>query len=85
MQDQVSRSIEMGEGIRLIEEWRRRMTKSIGLYGITSQQDLLEEANETVFYLTVVEAKIAFQVEDGVVESLTLFQGGKEMLGKKIE
>jgi len=46
MQDQVTRSIEMGEGIRLIEEWRRRMTETIGLYGITSQQDLLDEAIE---------------------------------------
>lgn len=47
MQDQVKRSIEMGEGIRLIEKWRRRMTKNIGLYGITSQQDLLEDARES--------------------------------------
>jgi len=41
--------------------------------------------NDTVFYLTVVEAKISFQHEKGAVESLTLFQGGQEMLGKKIE
>ncbi|MFK7810364.1 MAG: transglutaminase domain-containing protein [Saprospiraceae bacterium] len=47
MQHQVNRSLEMGEGVRLIERWRRRMTKDIGLYGITSQQDLLEEAAES--------------------------------------
>ena len=41
--------------------------------------------NDTVFYLTVVEAKISFQLEKSAVESLTLFQGGHEMLGKKIE
>jgi len=41
--------------------------------------------NDTVFYLTVVEAKIAFQLKKGAIESLTLFQGGQEMLGKKIE
>jgi CubicO group peptidase (beta-lactamase class C family) len=41
--------------------------------------------NDTVFYLTVVEAKISFQLEKGAVESLTLFQDGHEMLGKKIK
>jgi D-alanyl-D-alanine-carboxypeptidase/D-alanyl-D-alanine-endopeptidase len=41
--------------------------------------------NDTVFYLTVVEAKIAFKLEKGAVKSLTLFQGGQEMLGKRIE
>lgn len=41
--------------------------------------------NDTVFYLTVVEAEISFQLEKGAVESLTLFQGGQEMLGKKID
>ena len=46
MQDQVKRSMEMGDGIRLIDKWRRRMTKNIGIYGITSQQDQLDEANE---------------------------------------
>jgi len=41
--------------------------------------------NDTVFYLTVVEAKIAFHLEKNAVVSLTLFQDGQEMLGKKIE
>ncbi len=41
--------------------------------------------NDTVFYLTVVEAKIVFHLEKDAVESLTLFQGEQEMLGKKIK
>ena len=46
MKDQVNRSKEMGEGIRMIGKWRKRMTKQIGLYGITSQQNILEEAQD---------------------------------------
>ncbi len=46
MKDQLNRSREMGDGIRLITKWRKRMTKSVGLYGITSQKDLLDEATE---------------------------------------
>ena len=41
--------------------------------------------NDTVFYLTVVDAKISFQLEKGAVESLTLFQDGQEALGMKIK
>lgn len=41
--------------------------------------------NDTTFFLTVVEAKIVFQLEDDTVESLILFQGGQEVRGKKIE
>ena len=41
--------------------------------------------NDTVFYLTVVEAKIAFHLEKDAVESLTLFQDGQETLGMKIK
>ena len=42
--------------------------------------------NESRFYYKVVEAQIEFfRNEEGVVESLTLFQGGREMPGKKIE
>ncbi len=42
--------------------------------------------SETRFYLKVVEAQIEFYTNDeGVVESLTLFQGGQEMPGSKIE
>src|SRR5690606_36436186 len=39
----------------------------------------------TLFFLTVVEAKISFQLKEGGVEGLTLFQGGQNMPGKKIE
>ncbi len=41
--------------------------------------------SETIFFPTVVEAKLSFQIKDGIVESLTLFQGGQEIIGKKIE
>ena len=41
--------------------------------------------SDTVFYLKVVEAEIEFhRSEDGTVNSLTLFQGGQEMKGKKL-
>lgn len=42
--------------------------------------------SDTEFYLTVVAANVVFNFDDtGKVESLTLFQGGREMVGKKIE
>jgi len=40
--------------------------------------------NKTEFYLTVVDAQITFQVRDEAVESLTLFQNGREIVGKRI-
>jgi len=57
------------------------------LFGQATGQDRfgIYPENDTVFYLTVVDAKISFQLEKGAVESLTLFQGGQEMLGMKIE
>lgn len=45
--------------------------------------DLYPKSN-TVFYLKVVNAQISFQTDSaGNVESLTLLQGGQEMIGKK--
>lgn len=41
--------------------------------------------SDTVFYLKAVEAQIEFNQNNGKVESLTLFQGGQEMLGKRIQ
>ncbi|MFO7825864.1 MAG: serine hydrolase [Cyclobacterium sp.] len=41
--------------------------------------------SDSLFYLTVVEAKVSFERKDGVVESLTLFQGGSETPGKKVK
>jgi len=37
------------------------------------------------FFLKVVAAQIAFSAKDGKVDSLTLYQGGKETLGKRIK
>lgn len=42
--------------------------------------------SETEFYLKVVAAQITFnKSEAGAVESLTLFQGGQEIVGKRVE
>ena len=44
MQAQLNRSLEMGAGIRLLEKWRKRMTKNVECFGVTSQQGSLEKA-----------------------------------------
>lgn len=42
--------------------------------------------SENEFYLKVVDAQLAFNKNDaGAIESVTLFQGGREMKGKRIE
>ena len=57
------------------------------LYGQATGQGRFEmfPKNDTVFYLTVVEAEISFSINDGIVEILTLFQTGQELQGKKVE
>ncbi|MEK6152538.1 serine hydrolase [Flavobacteriaceae bacterium 3-367] len=57
------------------------------LFGQATGQGRFEmyPESDTVFFLTVVEAKISFQLKEGNVEGLTLFQGGQEIQGKKIE
>jgi tetratricopeptide (TPR) repeat protein len=46
--------------------------------------DVFPKSN-TEFYLKVVEAQLTFNTnEAGDVESVTLFQGGREMIGKKM-
>lgn len=50
-----------------------------------AQFELFASSN-TEFYLKVVVATMTFSVsDDGKVESLTLFQGGREMVGTKVE
>ena len=39
---------------------------------------------DTEFFLKVVEAKVIFSAKGGKVESMTLFQGGQAMPGKRI-
>lgn len=47
--------------------------------------DIYPKSNEE-FYLKVVTAQVIFNKgENGEIESLTLFQGGQEMIGKKME
>lgn len=42
--------------------------------------------SDTEFYLKIVAANVTFKVdENGKVQSLTLFQGGREMVGEKVE
>jgi len=57
------------------------------LFGEISGQDKFEiyAESETEFFLTVVQAKISFQRNEGEVESLVFYQAGQEMVGKKIE
>ena len=46
---------------------------------------LIYPQSENVFYLKVVEAQLTFnRNEDGNVESVTLHQGGQEIVGKKL-
>jgi len=54
---------------------------------LTGQQKFeVFPSDEDKFYLKVVEARIVFNKgKDGEVESLTLFQNGNEISGKKIE
>ena len=56
------------------------------LYGQATGQDRFElfAKSENEFYLTVVEAAITFQTQDQKVISLTLFQNGAEMIGKRL-
>jgi len=47
--------------------------------------DILAKSNDT-FYLKEVDAQVQFMKdENGAIESLTLFQNGQEMNGKKVE
>ncbi|AOW21081.1 serine hydrolase [Urechidicola croceus] len=63
-------------------------SKGQQLFGLPTgqaQAELFPKSN-TEFYLKVVPASVIFYKDDaGKVESLTLFQGGLEMPGKKIE
>lgn len=57
------------------------------LFAQATGQDRFEiyPENDTLFFLTAVKAEISFQVKEGSIESLVLYQGGQEMPGKKIE
>jgi hypothetical protein len=57
------------------------------LYGQATGQDRfgIYPENDTLFYMTVVDAKISFHLKNETVESLVLFQDGHEMTGKKIK
>jgi CubicO group peptidase (beta-lactamase class C family) len=57
------------------------------MYLQASQQPRLElyPESDSLFYLTVVEAKVSFQKKEGKVVGLVLYQGGRELPGEKVE
>lgn len=57
------------------------------LFGQATGQGQFElfAKSETEFFLKVVEAQVTFTTKDGKVESLTLFQGGQKIPGKRIK
>lgn len=57
------------------------------LFGQATGQPKFElfPKTETGFYVKIVDAQIEFTVEKGTVKSLTLFQGGQKIPGKKIK
>lgn len=53
---------------------------------VTGQQRFeMHAENDTSFFLTAVKAQITFRQKEGKVESLTLYQLGQKIPGKKIE
>lgn len=57
------------------------------MYGQATGQNRFEmyPESDTDFFITIVKAKITFQVEEGVVKSLTLYQNGQAIPGKKVD
>ncbi len=57
------------------------------LFGQATGQGQFElfAKSATEFFLKIVEAQVTFSVKEGKVESMTLFQGGQVMPGKKIK
>ncbi len=69
-------------------EFKLTITKEgLQLYGQATGQNKFKiyPKNDTMFFLTVVAAQITFQVNDGVVENLILFQSGQKLSGKKVK
>ncbi len=46
MQDELDRSIALGDGIRLISKWRKHRTNNLGNYDLNSQPELLNNLNQ---------------------------------------
>ena len=46
MENQLKRSLQLGEGTNLLKRWRKRLSKSISVYGINSKVDQLNNAND---------------------------------------
>jgi CubicO group peptidase (beta-lactamase class C family) len=61
--------------------------KGTQLFGQATGQGPFElfAKSPSEFFLKVVDAQVTFGSKDGKVESLTLHQGGQDMLGKKVK
>lgn len=61
--------------------------EGLQLFGQATGQEKFEmfPKDDSTFFLTIVEAEISFHVNESVVESLILLQGGQEIMGKKVE
>ena len=72
--------IQPGFTLTVTREGAQLFTQATG-------QDTFEvyAKNETDFFLTVVEASLSFQLEDGTVTGLILYQGGREIPARKVE
>ncbi len=57
------------------------------LFGQATGQGRFElfAKSDSEFYLTVVDAQISFKANEEAVESLTLFQNGQEVIGKRMD
>lgn len=62
-----------------------RQGKQLYIQATGQQRFKVYAKNDTDFFLTVVEADITFQVASGKVESLTLYQNGQVVVGKKVD
>lgn len=81
--DQYAGEYELAPGF-IIKVWREEKTFKAQATGQPFFEIFAESENK--FFLKVVDAQIEFNKdESGTVTSMTLFQGGREMPGKKIK
>jgi D-alanyl-D-alanine-carboxypeptidase/D-alanyl-D-alanine-endopeptidase len=72
--------LQPGFNIEVTREGKQLFTQATG----QSRFEVYPKS-QTEFYLKVVVAQISFNIVEGKVESLTLFQNGRSMKGKKVK
>ena len=73
--------LQPGFTLTVTKEGNQLMTQATGQPTVA-----IYPKSETEFYFKVVDAQIVFNKNDaGEIDSLTLFQGGQEMIGKRID